>query len=114
VSLGIQSGRYQYPPEGLFGGKNGAKAHFLINGKPGNPYGLTHLRPGDVVIMDAAGGGGYGNPLERDLELIEKDVIDGYVSIETAKKDYGAVIDPNTMKMDMDASEELRASLKKG
>ena len=114
VSLGIQSGRYQYPPEGLFGGKDGAKAQFLINGKPGNPYGLTHLRPGDVVTMDAAGGGGYGNPLERDLELIENDVIDGYVSIETARKDYGAVINPNTMKVDMDASEELRTSLKKG
>jgi len=114
VSLGIQSGRYQYPPEGLFGGKDGAKAQFLINGKPGNPYGLTHLRPGDVVTMDAAGGGGYGNPLERNLELIENDVIDGYVSIETARKDYGAVINPNTMKVDVDASEELRASLKKG
>ena len=113
VTLGIQSGRYQYPPEGLFEGKDGAKARFLINEKPGNPYGLTHLKPGDVVIMDAAGGGGYGNPLERDLELIENDVIDGYVSMETAKKEYGAVINPDTMKVDVDASEKLRASLKK-
>lgn len=113
VSLGIQSGRYQYPPEGLFEGKDGAKAQFLINEKPGNPYGLTHLKPGDVVIMDAAGGGGYGNPLERDLELIENDVIDGYVGMETAKKEYGAVMNPETMKVDVDASEKLRASLKK-
>ncbi len=113
VSLGIQSGRYRYPPEGLFGGKEGAKAQFLVNGKSGNPYGLTHLKPGDVVIMDAAGGGGYGNPLERDLELIENDVVDEYVSMQSAKNDYGVVINPDTMNVDVDASEKLRASLKK-
>ncbi|MFO7738537.1 MAG: hydantoinase B/oxoprolinase family protein, partial [Desulfatiglandaceae bacterium] len=49
VNLGIQSGRFRYPPEGLFDGKNGGKAQFLINGKPGNPYGLTQFGPGDVV-----------------------------------------------------------------
>jgi N-methylhydantoinase B len=113
VSLGIQSGRYRYPPEGLFDGKVGAKAQFLINEKPGNPYGLTHLKPGDVVIMDAAGGGGYGNPLERDPELIENDVVDGYISLESARNDYGVVINPDTMNIDVDATEKLRASLKK-
>jgi N-methylhydantoinase B len=113
VSLGIQSGRYRYPPEGLFDGKDGAKAQFLINGKPGNPYGLTHLKPGDVVIMDAAGGGGYGNPLERDPELIENDVVDGYISLESARNDYGVVINPDTMNINVDATEKLRASLKK-
>ena len=113
VNLGIQSGRYQYPPEGLFGGKDGAKARFLINGEPGNPYGLTQVGPGDVVIMDAAGGGGFGDPLEREPELVENDVADGYVCIESAKKDYGVVINPETRKIDASASEKLRASLKK-
>ncbi len=113
VNLGIQSGRFRYPPEGLFGGKDGSRAQFLINGKKGNPYGLTQLRPGDVVIMDAAGGGGYGNPLERDIELIENDVANGYVSIESAREDYGVVINPQTMKADWDATEKLRESLKK-
>jgi N-methylhydantoinase B len=113
VNLGIQSGRYRYPPEGLFSGKDGAKAQFLINGKSGNPYGLTQLKPGDVVTMDAAGGGGYGDPLERDPELIENDVADGYVSVENAEKGYGTVIDPETMKVDKNASDKLRASLKK-
>jgi N-methylhydantoinase B len=112
VNLGIQSGRYRYPPEGLFGGKDGAKARFLINGKEGNPYGLTQFGPGDVVTMDAAGGGGYGDPLERELELVERDVIDGYVSIDRAQADYGAVIDPRTMKVDQEASKELRKSMK--
>ena len=112
VNLGIQSGRYRYPPEGLFGGKNGAKARFLVNDKDGNPYGLTRFGPGDVVIMDAAGGGGYGDPLERELELVEKDVADGYISVERAQTDYGTVIDRATMKVDQEASKKMRASMR--
>jgi N-methylhydantoinase B len=92
VPLAIQSGRFRLPPEGLFGGKPGARAQFLVNGKPGNPYGLTHLQPGDVVVMDAAGGGGYGDPRERDREAVERDVREGKVSREGARRDYGAEI----------------------
>jgi len=113
VNLGIQSGRFRYPPEGLFSGKNGSKAQFLINEERGNPYGLTQLKPGDVVVMDAAGGGGYGDPLERDPELIENDVADGYVSVEGAKDDYGVVINRVNMGVDKEATDNLRASMKK-
>lgn len=112
VNLGIQSGRYRYPPEGLFGGKPGARARFLVNGIPGNPYGLTQLKPGDVVLMEAAGGGGYGDPLERDPELVEQDVREGYVSIERAKEDYGVVLDLETLKVDQEATSELRKRLR--
>lgn len=112
VNLGIQSGRYRYPPEGLFGGKPGARARFLVNGIPGNPYGLTQLKPGDVVLMEAAGGGGYGDPLERDPELVEQDVREGYVSIERAREDYGVVLDLETLKVDQEATSELRKRLR--
>ncbi len=112
VNLGIQSGRYRYPPEGLFGGKHGAKAQFLVSGQPGNPFGLTRMKPGDVIIMDAAGGGGYGDPLDRDPEMVQDDVIQGYVSLEKAREDYGVVIDAGTMKVDSLATEELRSSMK--
>jgi len=67
---------------------------------------LTQLKPGDVVIMDAAGGGGYGNTLDRDPELVESDVADGYVSLESARKDYGAVINPDTMKVEGDCQQK--------
>jgi N-methylhydantoinase B len=112
VNLGIQSGRYRYPPEGLFGGKQGAKAQFLVSGMPGNPFGLTRMKPGDVIIMDAAGGGGFGDPLERDPETVQEDVIQGYVSVEKAREDYGVVIDPGTMKADLAATGELRKSMR--
>ena len=112
VNLGIQSGRYRYPPEGLFGGKHGAKAQFLVSGQPGNPFGLTRMKPGDVIIMDAAGGGGYGDPLERDPEMVQDDVIQGYVSLEKAREDYGVVIDAGTMKADLAATDELRRSMR--
>ena len=89
VSLAIQSGRFRLPPEGLFGGKPGARAQFLVNGKPGDPYGLTQLKPGDTVVMDAAGGGGYGDPRERDREALARDLREGKVSPGSPRRDYG-------------------------
>ena len=112
VSLAMQSGRYRHPAEGLFGGEDGLKAGFLVNGKAGNPYGLTHLKPGDTVILDAPGGGGYGNPLERDPLLVQKDVADGYVSLKAAADSYGVVIDPQTLQVDREATREKRAPTK--
>ncbi|VBB47770.1 Hydantoinase B/oxoprolinase [uncultured Desulfatiglans sp.] len=111
VKLGIQSGRYRYPPEGLFGGLPGGKARFLVNEEQGNPYGLTQLKPGDVVTMDAAGGGGYGPPHEREPERVLADVQNGYVTIGAAREKYGVVIDLQTLALDLAATEALRARL---
>ena len=113
VNLGIQAGRYRYPPEGLFKGKPGSNASFLVNDQKGNPYGLTQLKPGDVVTMDAAGGGGYGDPYSRDPEMVRKDVIEAYISIEGAREDYGVVIDPRTMQTDRASTMTLRKTLKR-
>lgn len=108
VSLGIQAGRFIYSAEGLFGGKPGAKARFLVNGTPGNSYGLTQLKPGDVVTIDAPGGGGYGKPMERDPEMVLSDVRHGYVSIESARADYGVAIDPGTMEINVEETRKLK------
>ncbi len=111
VNLGIQSGRHQYPPEGLFGGGEGAKAAFLINGASGNPYGLSQLKPGDVITIDAAGGGGYGDPLERQVKRVETDVREGYVSLDAAERSYGVMIDPETGLADEEATARKRREM---
>jgi N-methylhydantoinase B len=113
VNLGIQAGRFIHPPEGLFGGQPGSRAQFLVNEAPGNPYGLTQLKPGDVVTIDAAGGGGHGSPVEREPEMVERDVVEGYVSLERAREDYGVIITPKTMKVDKEATRKLREALRK-
>jgi N-methylhydantoinase B len=89
VNMGLQSGRFRLPPEGLGGGKPGSRAQFLVNGLPGDPYGLTRLQRGDTVTLDAAGGGGYGPAAERDRQALLRDVEDGKVSPESAFQDYG-------------------------
>lgn len=108
VNLGIQAGRYVYPAEGLFGGRSGSRAQFLVNGVPGNAYGLTQLKPGDVVTIDAPGGGGNGVAFEREPEMVQQDVIEGYVSMEKAKEEYGVVIKPETGDIDWEATNKLR------
>ena len=49
------------------------------------------------------------HPLERDIEAVRRDVIDGYVSIEKARQDYGVVIDPQSYEVDEKATQELRS-----
>jgi N-methylhydantoinase B len=64
--------------------------------------------------MDAAGGGGYGEPLERDPGLVGEDVVDGYVSVEAARKYYGVVIDPVTGRPDVAATDKVRKAIRAG
>ncbi|MBW2527977.1 MAG: hydantoinase B/oxoprolinase family protein [Deltaproteobacteria bacterium] len=110
VRLGIQSGRFRYPPQGLFGGLPGAKAQFLINGEPGDPYTLSKLEPGDLVCMNAAGGGGYGDPLERDPDQVLSDVVGGYVSVAQAREVYGVALSAAGDAVDEAATTKQRAA----
>ena len=52
--------------------------------------------------------GGYGDPLERDPELVLSDVLDGFTTVELAERDYGVVIDPETLTVDAEATARLR------
>lgn len=108
TTIAVQAGRFVYPPNGMFNGKNGSKAKFLKNDENADPSGLTFLDPGDRISFVSAGGGGYGDPFERDPEAVEKDVLYGYVSIEKAKQDYGVVIDPETLTFNLTATLQLR------
>jgi N-methylhydantoinase B len=79
-----------------------------VNGEPGNSFGLTQLKPGDIVTIDAPGGGGYGNPAERDPALVLNDVVQGYVSLEAAREEYKVAIDPKTFEVDEERTRKLR------
>ena len=85
--------RTHFPATGLEGGKSGAAGEFLVNNsiRP-QPKAFIPLVPGDRVQLNPAGGGGYGDPFRRSLELVLNDVINGYISLEAADREYGVVI----------------------
>ena len=56
------------------------------------PKALISLAPGEYVQLNPPGGGGYGNPFERPVDLVLNDVVNGYVSLEAAEREYGVVI----------------------
>jgi N-methylhydantoinase B len=90
-------GRQQYPPWGIEGGKPGTTSATLMK-LPGEtafkPVSVVrHMVPaGTAVVVATAGGGGWGDPLHRDPELVRKDVLNGYISVESAARDYGVII----------------------
>jgi hypothetical protein len=108
-------GRQAYPPWGIEGGKPGATSASLMKlptedtFKPVNL--VRHLVPaGTAAVIATAGGGGWGDPLHRDPQLVRQDVIDGYVTIQSAALDYGVVIDPQTLEIDASATGNLRGT----
>lgn len=116
VSFARYGDRQRFAPWGLFGGKAGAKGCFILNPdtpdeRPLKSKGLDRLKAGDVVSLRLPGAGGYGNPLERDPQLVARDVRDGKVSLQSARDDYGVVIDPQTLQVDPLQTAELRRVL---
>jgi N-methylhydantoinase B len=112
VFASMRGGRFERPCQGILGGKSGNLSKIFINN---NPVSLTKprfsLKPGDTLRYIVPGGGGYKSPLDRDLHLVEEDVRSGLVSVESAGKDYGIVIDRENMRVDDEATKKLRLSL---
>ncbi len=104
--------RTRFPARGYCGGKEGAKGEIVLSsGERPHPKQSLVLPPKTVVSLGLPGGGGFFNPLERDPEQVLEDVLDGLVSIDAARWDYGVVIDPSAMVLDLAATTELRRSL---
>jgi N-methylhydantoinase B len=83
----------------------------------GTVFSNIPLKPGDSFDRPSAGGGGLGDPLQRDPHAVLEDVIDQYVSIERARKDYGVVIKENDWEVydyeiDWEATETERAYIR--
>src|SRR5690606_19725845 len=91
---------------GLFGGKAGSVNEITITAPDGTvrrPKAKEILRgieSRSVYRQRAGGGGGYGDPRDRPAGLVAADVLDGLLSVEAARDDYGVVIDPVTLALD--------------
>ena len=85
--------RTHFSATGLDGGGSGAPGEYLVNNsvRP-QPKAVYSVSSGDRVQLNPAGGGGYGNPLLRPVEMVLSDVVNGYVSLEAAEREYGVVI----------------------
>ncbi len=111
------TGREPYPPCGLWGGKPGKPSDHLLR-RPGEAE-FKHVSlirdwvpSGSEGMVVTAGGGGWGDPLERDPEKVQWDVREGYVSLGAAKDEYGVVLDPKSLQIKVQETERLRASLR--
>jgi len=87
------------PPWGVYGGKAGLSGRVLIE-KAGRGEAETLyktegyvLKPGDRVRVETGGGGGWGPPGERPVELVARDLRRGYISEQSAREDYGITLD---------------------
>ena len=105
------------PAWGLWGGKPGATGGYQMR-KPGetgfSPV-LTarHTVPAETqMIVRTGGGGGWGDPLERNAELVLSDVMQGLVSVAGAAEHYGVVIGAGDLQLDAGATESLRSETK--
>lgn len=91
----VKADRQKTPPWGIFGGKNGLSGVIIKN--PDTDYAQiidskksgTILESGCVLRCQMPGAGGYGDPLERDRKLVLYDLKEGYISKESAIRDYG-------------------------
>jgi N-methylhydantoinase B/oxoprolinase/acetone carboxylase alpha subunit len=119
------------PPNGIYGGMPGLHAAWRVyrNYKKigqtegelkeiteheedfGSRTGNKYIYPKDLLYCRPPGGGGYGNPYEREIKLVEQDLLNEYVSPEAAKRDYGVVWNKELKKVDIDATNKLRTEL---
>ena len=98
--LSISSDKNVIPPFGVLGGGPGKPNRFVVerggetlapSETPGKAAGFP-LRQGDIFVMETAGGGGFGDPFQRDVESVLADVRAGYVTEEGAVADYAVIV----------------------
>jgi N-methylhydantoinase B/oxoprolinase/acetone carboxylase alpha subunit len=126
ATLTANADRHVLPPTGLFGGGTGSVNRFSIirdgrdktfkewfNIPSSSKFSNMPTRVGDVLAVTQGGGGGYGDPLKRDPDLVAADVIDGYVSVQRARTDYGVIVDLDARRVDVAATVREREERKR-
>ena len=115
--LTVRSDRRSHLPYGVQGGRPGSPSWNILNPGAGQrilptlPMSAMPIAKGDVFRHILAGGGGYGDPLEREPAHVLEDVLDEKQSIAYARREYGVVIDAATMTVDQPATQRLREGM---
>ncbi|MDZ7701502.1 MAG: hydantoinase B/oxoprolinase family protein [Halobacteriales archaeon] len=117
ASFTVLSDRSKFAPWGLFGGGDAETARYVVNPDTAEEQvvgskSTTRLDPGDVGSIQTPGGGGYGDPLDRDPEAVLQDVVNEKVSVERAREAYGVVVDAVARTVDRGATEERRRAIR--
>ena len=118
-TFGLRVENNRFPAWGVAGGMGGGLSRVILN--PGTPDEReirafsddNHWKQGDLVRICTAGGGGWGDPLERDAQQVLDDVQDGFVSPEAALDTYGVVIDADAQTVDLVSTEVRREEIRK-
>ncbi|CAM9968861.1 unnamed protein product [Discosporangium mesarthrocarpum] len=102
-------------PQGVRGGHGGTRSRQFVRSGSGDDieipaFGRVTLKPGDLMMSFSCGGGGYGDPLERDPDQVARDVASGFVSAERAAAVYGVVLTADGT-VDATATQASRAAL---
>ncbi|HYM04261.1 MAG TPA: hydantoinase B/oxoprolinase family protein [Stellaceae bacterium] len=117
--ISIHDDRHLTQPWGILGGRPGACSEKWLVRKDGTRQPLpskvdnVRVHAGDRVIFRTAGGGGWGDPLQRDPQRTRDDVARKLMSAEKAREDYGVVLTGAGMDIDRRGTDELRDSLKR-
>ena len=118
VTFARYSDRRKFAPQGLFGGKEGSKGSMVLN--PGTDKeeipkskGVSQIKAGDLLSICLPGSGGYGNPWERDPAKVRWDVINGKVSLQSAKENYLVVFNSD-LSINEKETKARRAGASKG
>ncbi len=113
VIASAKGGRFHYPVPGILGGHDAPKGRIVAGGEVFKVTGKqVILEPGGSIELFVPGGGGYGDPLTRDLKAVEEDLRNGLISPEHARNVYGVVTDPTGWNVDVKRSENIRADKK--
>jgi N-methylhydantoinase B len=118
--VSIHDDRHLTQPWGILGGKPGACSEKWLQRKDGEREALPskidniHVRSGDRFIFRTAGGGGWGDPLERDANRVRNDVARRLMSADKARDEYGVVLSADGLQLDIRATRDLRANMKYG
>ena len=115
--LQVRSDRQKFQPYGLQGGGKGAFAANYLTGSSGERVQLPGkfmrtFQRGELYEAILAGGGGWGDPLEREPQLVCEDVVDGKVTANAAASEYGVVLDAQCKKVDEPATVLARKHLR--